>query len=90
MTTPQAGPAFDARPLTDPVDPEGGRRIRRPSCALEGRRAVSASSIIGIVVLVLMGVIGIPILVTTIVGMVRTPGGSGRPPSACSSSAASP
>ncbi|MBT2473037.1 hypothetical protein J7E68_00155 [Microbacterium sp. ISL-103] len=76
MTMPQAGPAFDAAPLTDPVDPKAVGAFAAELRA-RGASETSVSSIIGIVVLVLMGVIGIPILVTTIVGMVRTPGGSG-------------
>jgi hypothetical protein len=78
MTTPQphSGPAFDAAPLTEPVDPKA---VTAFAAELRARGAsdTSVSTVIGIVVLVLMGVIGIPVIVATIVSMASTPGGSG-------------
>lgn len=78
MTTPAPAsrPTFDASPLTDPVDPKAVSAFAT-ELRTRGASDTSASSIIGIVVLVLMAVIGIPVLVTTVISMVSTPGGSG-------------
>ena len=78
MTAPQprSGPSFDAAPLTDPVDPKA---VSAFAAELKSRGAseTSLSSVIAIVVMVLIAAIAVPVLVTTVVSMLTTPGGSG-------------
>ncbi len=60
--------SFDARPLREPVDP---RAVRAFAAELRARRTggMSASSMIGIVVLVLAGVVLVPILGASLIGL---------------------
>ena len=66
MTSPQ--PTFDARPLTDPVDPAS---VRAFAAELRARptSGASASTVIGIVVAVIAAVVMIPILVSVVIGL---------------------
>lgn len=64
MTLPTSGPqpiSFDARPLTDPVDPQAVSAFVRE---MKTRRAsgVSANTVIVIIVFVVMGLIALPML----------------------------
>ncbi len=76
MTTPEPRGAFDARPLTEPVD---ARAVKAFAAELRtrGTGSASASTIIGIVVLAIAGVVFVPIavsLVATLVSASRSPG----------------
>ena len=65
MSQPQPTASFDARPLTDPVDPTA---VRAFAAELRARQAggISASTVIGIVAVSIAAVVMIPILVSTI------------------------
>ncbi|WAA66119.1 hypothetical protein [Microbacterium oxydans] len=65
MTTPQT---FDARPLTEPVDPAA---VRAFAAELRSRQStsMSASTIIGIVAVAVAAVVMLPILVTLFVSL---------------------
>ncbi|MBO9625129.1 MAG: hypothetical protein J7484_01990 [Microbacterium sp.] len=67
MTAPVRG-SFDARPLHDPVDPAA---VRAFAAELRARRttSTSASTMIGIVVAVLAGLVLVPLLATTVIGL---------------------
>ena len=73
---PHAGPTFDAAPLTDPVDPKAVTAFAAELRA-RGSSGATGSTIFAIVIVALMALVGVPVLVTTIVSMASTPGGSG-------------
>ncbi|MGG1909414.1 hypothetical protein AB1285_20610 [Microbacterium sp. NRRL B-14842] len=76
MTSPQASASFDARPLTDPVDPAA---VRAFTAELRSRRTtgMAVSSIIAIVAVAIAGVVLLPILASVVVALAA---GSGSPP----------
>ncbi|KYJ96927.1 hypothetical protein [Microbacterium sp. CH1] len=73
MTSPQASASFDARPLTDPVDPAA---VRAFTSALRSRRTSgpTASTIIAIVAIALAGIVLLPILVSAVFALAATSG----------------
>lgn len=75
MTAPQPQASFDARPLWEPVDPAA---VRAFAAELRARRTegVAASTVIGIVVAVLAGVVLVPVVVTALVALAVHGGGS--------------
>lgn len=73
MSGPQPAMTFDARPLTDPVDPAA---VRAFAAELRARQAVttSASTIIGIVVVIIVGVVMLPIFASVVFGLASATG----------------
>jgi len=78
MTTPQpnAGPSFDAAPLTEPVDPKAVSAFAAELRA-RGSTGMTASTIIAIVIVGITALIGVPILVGVITSMATRPGDTG-------------
>lgn len=78
MTSPQASASFDARPLTDPVDPAA---VRAFTAELRSRRTtgMAVSSIIAVVAVAIAGVVLLPILASVVVALAA---GSASPASA--------
>lgn len=73
MTTPQPATTFDSRPLTEPVD---AAAVRAFAAELRARQStsVSASTIIGIVVAVIVGVVMIPIFASVVFSLASATG----------------
>ncbi|WP_136054547.1 hypothetical protein [Microbacterium sp. K24] len=77
MTTPQSSPiTFDARPLTEPVDAAAVRAFAADLRARQGS-SMGASTIIGIVVAIVAGLIMLPFLVTIILSLASASGSPG-------------
>ncbi|WP_449407068.1 hypothetical protein [Microbacterium maritypicum] len=76
MTTPQPATTFDARPLTDPVDP---RAVRTFAAELRARGATGASlsTVIGAVVVGIVVLVSLPIAGSVLVGLFTRPGSFG-------------
>ncbi|HWS49617.1 MAG TPA: hypothetical protein VN241_01275 [Microbacterium sp.] len=76
MTSPETRSSFDARPLTEPVD---ARAVKAFAAELRARGAgrASASTIIGIVVLVIAGVVFVPIAVSLVATLASASGSPG-------------
>nr|WP_314845296.1 hypothetical protein [uncultured Microbacterium sp.] len=68
--------SFDARPLTEPVDP---RAVSAFATELRSRGSstTSASSIIAIVICVVVALIAVPLIVSSFVGLASSSGSSG-------------
>lgn len=64
MSTPQPAVAFDARPLTEPVDPKAVSAFVAEMKARRSSSGMTAGTVIGIVIGILCLAIGLPILVT--------------------------
>ncbi|KQQ67117.1 hypothetical protein [Microbacterium sp. Leaf320] len=75
MSAPQPAPSFDSRPLTDPVDPRAVSAFQTELRA-RGTSAVSATSIIAIVVFGLVFVVALTLVGATMVSMLTDPGAS--------------
>jgi len=75
MSAPQPGPSFDARPLTDPVDPRAVGAFAAELRA-RGTSGVSASSIIAIVVFGVVFLVAMSFVGATMVSMFTDPGPS--------------
>nr|WP_201470580.1 hypothetical protein [Microbacterium hydrocarbonoxydans] len=76
MSAPQPAPSFDARALTDAVDP---RAVSAFSSELrsKGSTGLAASSIIAFVVVAIVLVVAVPILASTMISFLTAPGSSG-------------
>ncbi|WP_314426156.1 hypothetical protein [uncultured Microbacterium sp.] len=76
MSAAHPAPLFDGRPLTDPVDP---RAVGAFNAELRSRGStgLQASSIIALAVIAIVTVIAIPIVVSTAISILNSPGSSG-------------
>ena len=73
MTTPAPQPiAFDARPLTEPVDPKAVSAFVRDMRARSSGRGIAAGTVIAIVVVVIMAAIAVPMLVLGVTAAIRS------------------
>ncbi|MCC2028396.1 hypothetical protein KEC56_02445 [Microbacterium sp. YMB-B2] len=73
MTTPAPQPiAFDARPLTEPVDPKAVSAFVRDMRARSSGRGIAAGTVIAIVVVVIMAAIAVPMLVFGVTAAIRS------------------
>ncbi|WP_175987780.1 hypothetical protein [Microbacterium tenebrionis] len=73
MTTPAPQPiAFDARPLTEPVDPKAVSAFVRNMRARSSGRGIAAGTVIAIVVVVIMAAIAVPMLVLGVTAAIRS------------------
>ncbi|MFD7869144.1 hypothetical protein ACFV3I_01490 [Microbacterium sp. NPDC059771] len=76
MTAPAPAPSFDARPLTEPVDPAA---VRAFAAELRSRRTsgMAVSSIIAIVAVSIAGLVMLPILFTVVLSLAASTGSPG-------------
>ncbi|MGO2746485.1 hypothetical protein [Microbacterium sp.] len=70
MTTP-APPSFDARPLTDPVDPKAVSAFVREMRTRQSSSSFSAGSVVVIIVIAIMLVIGVPVVTAGVTAAAR-------------------
>ena len=73
MTAPAKGASFDARPLSEPVDPEAVRAFARELRA-RGAGAASSSAVIGTIIGVVVALIVVPVFVTTLLSLTFSSG----------------
>ena len=76
MSAPQPASSFDARPLTDPVDPAAVRAFAAELRA-RGTRSMAVSSVIAIVAVSIAALVMLPILFSVVLSLASATGSSG-------------
>ena len=76
MSAPRPDASFDARPLTDPVDPRAVSAFAS-ELRTKGSTRLAGTTIFAFVVIALIFIVAVPVLASTMISIVTSTGGSG-------------